>query len=55
MRASLTGSQSSGVLSSVSEADGVAVIPPETILKEGDWVEVIPLWALLSPAFGQAH
>ena len=23
--------------------------------EEGDWVEVIPLWALLSPAFGQAH
>ena len=55
MRASLTGSQSSGVLSSVSEADGVAVIPPDTTVTEGDWVEVIPLWALLSPAFGQAH
>ena len=55
MRASLTGSQSSGVLSSVSEADGVAVISPGTTVKEGDWVEVIPLWALLSPAFGQAH
>ena len=46
MRASLTGSQSSGVMTSLSEADGLAVITPGTTVAEGDWVEVMPLSAL---------
>ena len=49
MRATLTGSQSSGVLSSLSEADGVAVIGPGQTVAEGDWLDVIPMSALLSP------
>ena len=46
MRAHLTGSQSSAVMTSLSEADGVAVIVPGTTVAEGDWLEVIPLSAL---------
>ena len=46
LRASLTGSQSSGVMTSLSEAGGLAVIAPGTTVAEGDWVEVIPLSAL---------
>ena len=46
LRATLTGSQSSGVMTSLSEADGLAVIAPGTIVAEGDWVEVMPLSAL---------
>ena len=46
LRASLTGSQSSGVMTSLSEADGLAVIAPGTTVAEGDWVEVMPLSAL---------
>ena len=46
MRAHLARSQSSGVLSSLSEADGVAVIAPGTTVAEGDWLEVMPLSAL---------
>lgn len=46
MRAHLTGSQSSAVMTSLSEADGVAVIAPGTPVAEGDWLEVIPLSAL---------
>ena len=46
MRAHLARSQSSGVLSSLSEADAVAVIAPGTTVAEGDWLEVIPLSAL---------
>ena len=46
MRANLTGSQSSAVLTSLSEADGVAVIVPGKTVAEGDWLEVIPLSAL---------
>jgi len=46
MRAHLTGSQSSAVMTSLSEADGVAVIAPGTTVAEGDWLEVIPLSAL---------
>ena len=49
MRATLTGSQSSGVLSSLSEADGVAVIPPGKTVAEGDWLDIMPISALLSP------
>ena len=46
MRAQLARSQSSGVLSSLSEADAVAVIAPGTTVAEGDWLEVMPLSAL---------
>lgn len=46
MRANLTGSQSSAVLTSLSEADAVAVIVPGKTVAEGDWLEVIPLSAL---------
>ena len=46
MRAHLARSQSAGVLSSLSEADAVAVIAPGTTVAEGDWLEVIPLSAL---------
>jgi len=46
LRAALTGSQSSGVMTSLSEADGLAVIAPGTTVVEGDWVEVMLLSAL---------
>ena len=46
LRASLTSSQSSGVMTSLSEAGGLAVIAPGTTVAEGDWVEVMPLSAL---------
>jgi molybdopterin molybdotransferase len=46
LRAALTGSQSSGVMTSLSEADGVAVIAPGTAVAEGDWVEVMLLSTL---------
>lgn len=46
MRANLTGSQSSAVLTSLSEADAVAVIAPGKTVAEGDWLEVTPLAAL---------
>ena len=46
LRAALTGSQSSGVMTSLSEADGVAVIAPDTTVAEGDWVEVMLLSTL---------
>ena len=49
MEAALTGSQSSGVLSSLSEADGVAVIQPGQTVAKGDWLDVMPMSALLSP------
>ncbi|MDP1931547.1 MAG: molybdopterin molybdotransferase MoeA [Gammaproteobacteria bacterium] len=39
----LAGSQSSGVLSSVSHADGLAVIPPFTAVGKGDRLKFIPL------------
>ncbi len=39
----LAGSQSSGVLSSVSHADGLAVIPPYTAVNRGDRLKFIPL------------
>lgn len=38
--------QSSGVLSSVCWAEGLALIPNDTIINEGDLIEVYP-WALL--------
>jgi molybdopterin biosynthesis enzyme len=49
MEAALTGSQSSGVLRSLSEADGVAVIQPGQTVAKGDWLDVIPMSALLYP------
>lgn len=49
MTAELTRSQSSGVLSSVSEAHALADIPIGTTVAEGDWVGVIPLSTLLGP------
>ncbi|NDH40158.1 MAG: hypothetical protein EBY45_07020 [Gammaproteobacteria bacterium] len=52
MRAVLTGSQSSGVLTSLSQADGLAVIPAETTVSEGDWLEVITLASLGQPRTG---
>lgn len=39
----LAGSQSSGVLSSVSHADGLAVVPPFTPVNKGDRLKFIPL------------
>lgn len=51
MRAAVTSNQSSGVLSSVSGADGVAVIAPGQTVAEGDWLDVVPISALLSPEF----
>jgi molybdopterin molybdotransferase len=58
LRVSLTGqgatmcanaltNQSSGVLSGLSQADAVAVIPAGATVSQGDYVEVIPLSALL--------
>ncbi len=35
--------QSSGILSSVSWADGLAIIPIDTTVQEGDWLDVILL------------
>ena len=49
MRATLAGSQSSGVLSSLSQAEGIAVIAPGVTVAVGDWLPVIPVSALLSP------
>ena len=39
----LAGSQSSGVLSSVSHADGLAVVPPLTAVNRGDKLRFMPL------------
>lgn len=47
MRANALSNQSSGVLSGLSEADAVAVIPAGTTVASGDYLEVIPLSALL--------
>ena len=52
MRAALTGSQSSGVLTSLGQADALAVIPAGTVVEEGDWLEVIPLHALWQLGYG---
>ena len=46
MRAHLTGSQSSGVMKSLSEADALAVIAPGKAVAEDDWLEVMPLSTL---------
>ena len=47
MRTNALTNQSSGVLSGLSEADAVAVIPAGTTVASGDYLEVIPLSALL--------
>lgn len=39
----LAGSQSSGVLSSVSHSDGLAIVPPNTAVKRGDLLRFLPL------------
>jgi len=52
MGAELTGSQSSGVLTSLGEADGLALLPAGATVTPGDRVEVIPLSALWQPGFG---
>jgi molybdopterin molybdotransferase len=46
---SLTGSQSSGVLSSVSHCDGLAVVPPHTAVNPGDLLRFIPLSEIVGP------
>ncbi len=42
-----SGNQSSGVLSSVSCADGLAIIPIDTVVNEGDKIQVLSLTELL--------
>lgn len=39
----LTGSQSSGVLSSVSHSDGLAIVPPNTAVRRGELLRFLPL------------
>lgn len=39
----LAGDQSSGVLSSVSHSDGLAIIPPNTAVERGDLLRFLPL------------
>lgn len=39
----LAGSQSSGVLASVSHSDGLAIVPPNTAVKRGDLLRFLPL------------
>lgn len=46
---SLTGNQSSGVLSSVSHCDGLAVVPPHTAVSPGDLLRFIPLNEIVGP------
>ncbi len=47
--AALAGDQSSGVLSSVGRADGLAIIPPGQTLRVGDPVDVVLITEFLSP------
>jgi molybdopterin molybdotransferase len=47
--AALAGDQSSGVLSSVGRADGLAIIPPGQTLRVGDPVDVVMITEFLSP------
>ena len=49
LEARLAGSQSSGVLTSVSRADGLAVVPIGATIDEGEPVEVLLLESLQSP------
>lgn len=39
----LSGSQSSGVLASVSHSDGLAIVPPNTAVKRGELLRFLPL------------
>ncbi len=48
LEASLAGSQSSGVLTSVLKADGLAVVPIGTTIAEGDSVDVLLMASLQS-------
>ncbi len=44
-----TGSQSSAMMRSLADADGIAVLPPACgPINEDDWIEVIPMHGLLS-------
>lgn len=43
LTASTTGSQSSGIVRSMREADALAVLPPHASVRVGDSIEVIPL------------
>ncbi|MCB1666363.1 MAG: molybdopterin molybdotransferase MoeA [Pseudomonadales bacterium] len=43
----LAGDQSSGVLSSVSHCDGLAVVPPQTAVAHGDVLRFLPLSAIV--------
>lgn len=43
----LTGDQSSGVLSSVSHCDGLAVVPPQSVVRCGDVLRFLPLSAIV--------
>ncbi len=45
----LTGSQGSGILSSVSHCDGLAVVPPHAAVAVGDWLRFIPLSEIVGP------
>jgi molybdopterin molybdotransferase len=45
----LTGNQGSGILSSVSHCDGLAVVPPYTAVAVGDWLRFIPLSEIVGP------
>ncbi len=45
----LTGNQGSGILSSVSHCDGLAVVPPPTAVAVGDWLRFIPLSEIVGP------
>jgi len=45
----LTGDQSSGVLSSVSHCDGLAVVPPHTAVGLGNLLRFIPLSEIVGP------
>jgi molybdopterin molybdotransferase len=47
--AALAGDQSSGVLSSVGRADGLAIIPPGQTHRVGDPVDVVLITEFLSP------
>lgn len=47
LRMQLTGNQSSGVLSSVSHCDGLAVVPPNSAVARGDLLRFLPLNAIV--------
>lgn len=47
LRMQLTGDQSSGVLSSVSHCDGLAVVPAQSAVRRGDVLRFLPLSAIV--------